>query len=216
MKKAIIFDCWGTLFYDDINPRPLDEFAAKLGRTMKDYSYLKALERNLMLEKCEDIAGAVRNLIRDLGIEKDEKLVKNLTGILENMRKSDKIKPYPKTLETLKMLKDRGFRLGIISNAIYPDFESLDIKYGIKSLFDVIVLSYEEGVIKPDPKIFKIALKRLGSSNSETLMVGDNLKDDVIAAEEQGIDGLLLDNENRYPEFNRRIISIGDIFDYLR
>ena len=216
MKKAIIFDCWGTLFYDDINPRPLDEFAAKLGRTMKDYSYLKALEKNLMLEKSEDIACAVRNLISDLDIETDEKLVKELTGILENMRKSDKIKPYPKTFETLRMLKDRGFKLGIISNAIYPDFESLDIKYDLKSLFDVIVLSYEEGVIKPDPKIFKIALKRLGSGNSETLMVGDNLKDDVIAAEDQGIDGLLLDNENKYPEFNRRIMSISRIFDYLR
>ncbi len=216
MKKAIIFDCWGTLFYDDINPRPLDEFAAKLGRTMKDYSYLTALEKNLMLEKCEDLERAVRNLIRDLDIETDEKLVKELTGILENMRKSDRIKPYPKTLETLKMLKDRGFRLGIISNAIYHDFESLDMKYNLKSLFDVIVLSYEEGVIKPDPKIFKIALKRLGSSNSETLMVGDNLKDDVIAAEKQGIDGLLLDNENRYPESNRRIMSISRIFDYLK
>ncbi|NOQ38677.1 HAD-IA family hydrolase [archaeon] len=216
MKKAIIFDCWGTLFYDDINPRPLDKFAAKLGRTMKDYSYLKALEKNLMLEKCEDIAGAVRNLISDLDIETDEKLVKELTGILENMRKSDKIRPYPKTLETLKILKDKGFRLGIISNAIYPDFESLDMKYGLKSLFDVIVLSYEEGVIKPDPKIFKIALKRLGSGNSETLMVGDNLKDDVIAAEEQGIDSLLLDNENKHPEFDRRITSISRIFDYLR
>ncbi len=216
MKKAIIFDCWGTLFYDDINPRPLDEFAAKLGRTMKDYSYLTALEKNLMLEKCEDLERAVRNLIRDLDIETDEKLVKELTDILENMRKSDKIRPYPKTLETLKMLKDRGFRLGIISNAIYHDFESLDIKYGLKNLFDVTVLSYEEGVIKPDPKIFRIALKRLGSKNSETLMVGDNLKDDVIAAEKQGIDGLLLDNENRYPESNRRITSISRIFDYLK
>ncbi|MCK5372778.1 MAG: HAD-IA family hydrolase [Candidatus Aenigmarchaeota archaeon] len=216
MKKAIIFDCWGTLFYDDINPRPLDEFAAKLGRTMKDYSYLRAFEENLMLEKCEDLERAIRNLMGDLDIEIDEKLVKELTGILENMRKSDKIKSYPKTLETLRMLKDRGFRLGIISNAINHDFESLDMKYDIRNLFDVIVLSYEEGVIKPDPKIFKIALERLGTSNSETLMVGDNLKDDVIAAEEQGIDGLLLDNDNKYPEFNRRIMSISQIFDYLK
>ncbi|GLZ32864.1 hydrolase [Lentzea sp. NBRC 105346] len=77
--------------------------------------------------------------------------------------------PYPDTAETLELLKN--VPTAIVSNMgfdIRPILQAHDMRV------DEVVLSYEEGMIKPDPRIFKIACERLGVNPEETLMVGDS------------------------------------------
>lgn len=79
--------------------------------------------------------------------------------------------PYPDTRATLEHLAD--IPVAVVSNIgwdIRPVFE----RFGLTHLVDEFVLSYEEGVIKPDPKIFTTACERLGVDPRHAVMVGDS------------------------------------------
>lgn len=84
---------------------------------------------------------------------------------------------YDDTVPTLQALQASGIRTCLLSNAGVPIRTVLD-REGLAGLYDEIVLSYEVGCVKPQRRIFEIALERLGMSASEVLMVGDNANDD--------------------------------------
>lgn len=74
---------------------------------------------------------------------------------------------------TLAGLAARGIRIGVLSDVhfdIRPSFAGLPVRS--------FVLSFEHGVVKPDPAIFRIALDELGTGPEETLMVGDRASHD--------------------------------------
>ena len=75
---------------------------------------------------------------------------------------------YPDTMECLRILKKK-YKLGIIANQI-PGAEKRLEEMGIRRYFDVIVSSAEEGVAKPDPRIFNIALIRASCTPEQAVM----------------------------------------------
>jgi HAD superfamily hydrolase (TIGR01509 family) len=78
----------------------------------------------------------------------------------------------------LRRLRERGVRVVLLSNIgtdVRPNLEG----NGISELFDDIVLSYEVGLVKPNPAIFQLALDRLAVPADQALMVGDNARDDA-------------------------------------
>ena len=84
--------------------------------------------------------------------------------------------------ETIAAVKKKGCRVAVASNIhfdIRPMFESA----GLLDAIDTFVLSNEEGVQKPDPAFFQLALNRLGTPAEHTLMVGDNASRDGAAVE---------------------------------
>ncbi len=86
--------------------------------------------------------------------------------------------PYPDTAQVLDGLRARGVRTAVVSNIawdIRPTFHDLG------SGPDEFVLSFEVGVMKPDPRIFRNALERLGITAGETLMIGDSEENDGAA-----------------------------------
>ena len=94
----------------------------------------------------------------------------------------DQWTPYPDTAEVLRRLHEEGYRIGVISNIAFdirPAFERI----GITRYVEVCTLSYLEGVIKPDPKIFLRTCERLGVAPEEALMVGDSEEADGGAAD---------------------------------
>ena len=81
--------------------------------------------------------------------------------------------PYPDTADVLKALSTNGIRTAVVSNIAFdvrPAFEAL----GAAEAVDEFVLSFEVGVMKPDPAIFRIALQRLNVSPADAVMVGDS------------------------------------------
>jgi HAD superfamily hydrolase (TIGR01509 family) len=88
--------------------------------------------------------------------------------------------PYPDTVQVLDGLRADGIPTAVVSNIAW------DIRDAFEAAgtgADEYVLSFEAGVMKPDPRIFEIALERLGVSAAETLMVGDSDENDGAAAE---------------------------------
>ena len=97
------------------------------------------------------------------------------------------------TIRVLDTLRDRGLRLGLISNItllpllIRQDLETL----GLMKYFDATAFSSEMGTRKPDPAIFLQVLERLGVDPGEAVFVGARLHDDVGAAQAVGMRGIL-------------------------
>lgn len=94
-------------------------------------------------------------------------------------------KLYPQSREVLQKLQG-SYRLGIIANQSAGTVERL-VQFGIREYFDVIVSSAEEGVSKPDKRIFELALQRAGCTAAEACMVGDRLDNDITPAAEMGM-----------------------------
>jgi HAD superfamily hydrolase (TIGR01493 family) len=81
--------------------------------------------------------------------------------------------PYPDTAEALRLIKDAGLPVAVVSNIAWDVRDVFD-RHGMTDLVDEFVLSYVEGVVKPDPKIFLSACDRLGVEPEQALMIGDN------------------------------------------
>ncbi len=92
---------------------------------------------------------------------------------------------YPDTIECLENLC-RHYKIGIIANQSLGSKERLEI-FGILKYIDLVVASAEEGVAKPDKRIFEIALERAGCKPEEAAMVGDRLDNDIVPANEMGM-----------------------------
>ena len=119
---------------------------------------------------------------------------------------------FPETVDVLKELKALGLKLGIISNfdtRIYSVLDSL----GIRHFFDAVTISSEAGYSKPAAEIFEVAARGLGVPASAILVVGDSPQDDVEAAIQSGMSGLLLDRTERYDGKGhlRRIASLKEV-----
>jgi putative hydrolase of the HAD superfamily len=98
--------------------------------------------------------------------------------------------PFPNLITTLERLKTCNIRLAIITNG-RGQFQLDNIKaLGIEKYFDTILISEWEGIKKPDPEIFKRALKQLNVSPQQSLFVGDHPENDVKAAQNIGMKGI--------------------------
>lgn len=101
---------------------------------------------------------------------------------------------YRDALPTLQELRQRGFRLGIISNwdeRLRPLLQRL----GLDLYFDSTVVSSEVGCLKPAASIFQRALTDLACSPENLVHVGDNLEADVLGAEAAGCRAFWLQRE---------------------
>jgi len=92
------------------------------------------------------------------------------------------------TIQTLQTLKERDYRLGMISNAgDDADVQMLIDNAGIRSYFDLIITSAGEGIRKPDPHIFRTALDYWSIEPRQAVMVGDTLNADILGANNTGL-----------------------------
>jgi HAD superfamily hydrolase (TIGR01509 family) len=95
----------------------------------------------------------------------------------------------PGALELLRALRARAPRLclGIITNNVVDEqLEKLRV-LELQHLIDVLVISEEVGVTKPDPAIFRTALARARCDAAQAVMVGDSWSSDVLGAQAAGL-----------------------------
>lgn len=90
-------------------------------------------------------------------------------------------RPYPDTEPVLRELRDAGVPVAVVSNIAW-EIRGVFREHGVAELVDEFVLSFVEGVVKPDPKIFTLACQRLGVAPERALMIGDSPENDGGAA----------------------------------
>jgi len=97
------------------------------------------------------------------------------------------LKPRPFTKSTLQKLS-QDYKLGLLSNFTYAPVIYAGLgKLGINGFFNAVLVSEAVGWRKPDPKIFREALKRLCVKAHETIYVGDNPLEDIQGAKNVGM-----------------------------
>lgn len=85
---------------------------------------------------------------------------------------------------------------------------------GIQSYINFMVSSEEAGIEKPNPRIFKKALDKLGLQPNEVIMIGDNFKKDIAGASHLGIKSFWLNHQRQHTPNTDNQFEV--IFDFLQ
>jgi len=119
------------------------------------------------------------------------------------------------TRSALASLRARGLRLVVVSNAngrLHHLFDRIGLLDAVDLLFD----SHHEGVEKPDPRYFEIALQRSGAAPATTIHVGDLYHVDVVGARAAGITPVLFDAADLYPDADcLRVRTLSQLADEI-
>ena len=141
-----------------------------------------------------DIAEVFKELFRRKGIESDMNQIKEVAWRFRQASTSH-LRLYAGTTELLQVLRSKGKKIYLLSNAqslfTMPELQML----GIRDLFDDIVISSDVGYRKPDPEIFGYLLEKHGLSKENCLMIGNDLSADVKGAASAGIDSYYIHSD---------------------
>lgn len=181
MYTTVVFDLDGTLL------NTLDDLACSTNYALVNNGY--------PTRTTEEIRRFVGNGIRKLAIrampeEKadDQDAVNAVFADLTAHYKrhcSDQTGPYPGVLDLLRALKERGIKMGVASNKIHSAVTELNEIY-FEGLIGAAVGVEEGRPAKPDPDMVGRILKELGSTQEETLYVGDS-QVDILTAKNAGL-----------------------------
>ena len=126
----------------------------------------------------------------------------------------------PGAVETLRELKRRGYLLGAVTNGV-SSLQNIKLDTaGIRDLFDVVVVSGDIGIYKPDRRIFDEACRRAGVRNDQALFVGDHPVNDIEGALGAGMPAIRMN----YGDFKNKglgkptvaeIEEIRQVLDYV-
>ena len=130
-------------------------------------------------------------------------------------------KLYTDSEDCLKRLS-RNYEIGIIANQPLGTSERLE-NLGVRKYIDLVIASAEEGVSKPDRRIFEIALERSGCKPENAVMIGDRIDNDIVPAKQLGMKtiwikqgfGSLWTVMDESEKADIEVNNLSDIFNYL-
>jgi putative hydrolase of the HAD superfamily len=212
--RAVIFDLWDTLIDWDVerSRATQDAIAGRLGADPDEFSRLW-LDR-----RAERDTGTLADAFRSVGA--GEQLVPELVELRHESFREVCV-PRPGALETLRELRRRGIKLGMIS-VCSEEVALLWDETPFAGLFDSAVFSCSVGLRKPDPAIYRLALDELGVEPGDAMFVGDGANDELGGAERVGMRAVLIlrpEQDEPYWEEARgwqpRITSIPEVLDLV-
>jgi putative hydrolase of the HAD superfamily len=218
--RAIGFDLWETLITDtpELSKRQLalrlqrmEEALAAHGRadlaSEIERAHREVWKRcqELYWSRDEDITcrRQIEHFLEELGLD-PAAFAEDALAALEHAYAHAAVEILPREVEgasqTLRELKRRGLRVGLISNTGRTPGYALRVileRLQLAEWIDVMVFSNEHGVCKPQPSIFEELRRGLGASPDEMMFIGDNVYVDVYGAQRSGIRGIHFDPPER-------------------
>ena len=173
--KAIIFDAYGTLF--DVNSAAekckykigskWESFSNYWRTTQLEYTWLRSL-----MKRHKDFWK-----ITEDSLDKSMKVFNinpNMKSELLDLYKI--LSPYPEVKETLQLLKEKNYKLSILSNGTPSLLNELGSSNNLK-VFDDIFSAEEVGIFKPDSKVYDIPVKKYKIEKREVAFLSANTWD---------------------------------------
>jgi putative hydrolase of the HAD superfamily len=202
MIRAVLFDLYDTLLY--LHAPLVAETRRQLGmRAGVDLDAWAALWRDnvmdRMLGRLGSLEDEIRTMLRQLGADPSPELVAELAEA-ETAGWTSAVTLYPETVPTLTALRERDFRLGLISNCSAQAGAVLQ-RIGLAERFDAIVLSCDVGVAKPDPAIFEHACRELGIALHESMFVADGAFTELDAARAAGMVAVKIEQDHQSGDY---------------
>jgi HAD superfamily hydrolase (TIGR01549 family) len=196
--RAVLFDLDDTLFdhqycasaalggvrslhprFEEMNSRELEAAHARI---------LETLHADVMTGQLELEVARIerfRRLYEYAGIAADTQLAERTAACYRDAYVTSR-RAIAGAAELLTAVRCRA-KVGIVSNNLLEEQREKLKHCGLDGYCEVLVVSEEAGVAKPDPRIFTIALDRLGCDPGETVMVGDSWSADIVGAIAAGI-----------------------------
>ena len=111
------------------------------------------------------------------------------------------IELYDEVMPCLKKLKNLSIKTAIITDGIpIKQYEKI-LRLNIEDMIDLVVISDEIGIRKPNPKLFSFFLKKFGVNGKETIYVGDNIYKDIVPAKLNNIHSIYIHRGGKYDTF---------------
>lgn len=188
--KAIIFDLWDTLVSS-----VLAESADKIIETLNLSGKEEFWERwgAVSVKPIEKLDKVIMGFCKAAKREGKFNFVKELLKDIKT-----KTKVFDDVILALAFLKEKELKLGLITNTDKPSFLIVAEKLNFDRFFDVIATSFETGLLKPRPGIFSFAINELNLEFKECMIVGDNLREDILVPKKLGMVTVLIDRKNYY------------------
>lgn len=133
----------------------------------------------------------VRRSLADLGM--DSPALAEKIADTYGTRRDLGVLPIPGAIETVRWIREMGCRTALLTNGAAESQRGKVDRFQLAHLFDAILIEGELGYGKPDPRVYRNALEKLGVKPEEATMVGDNLEFDVLAPQELGVSGVWID-----------------------
>lgn len=135
--------------------------------------------------------------------------------IFDRFRQAECWRVYDDVVSTLTELKQRGLRLGIISNF---DSRLTDILRAceLDQFFDSVHISTQIGAAKPDAAIFQAALEHYNIEPHQALHIGDSMREDIEGAQSAGMQALLIMRQSHTPENPSILNTLHQLPNILR
>ncbi len=121
---------------------------------------------------------------------------------------------YSDARTVLPALKERGLKMGVVTNGLQSDVAQILPKIGLQNFFNVVVAIDTLERMKPDVAVFRYALQRLKVPASRTVFVGDEVEADYIGSRKAGLTAYLIDRERKSAQGFNRISSLTDLIEY--
>ena len=174
--KAIVFDAYGTLF--DVNSAA-EKCKGKIGDKWEAFSYfwratqLEYTWLRSLMKRHKDFWQ-----ITEESLDKSMKVFnidKNMKNELLNLYKI--LSPYPEVKEILENLKDKNFKLAILSNGTPALLKGLVKNNNLNDLFDDLFSIEEVKIYKPDSKVYDLPVKKYKVKPEEIVFLSANTWD---------------------------------------
>jgi epoxide hydrolase-like predicted phosphatase len=179
--KAVFFDLGGVIVRTEFQA-PRQQLAEKLGMEYDDLSRIVFEGESGVRAALGEITSADHwaSVIQRL-----KRPASELSRIRDEFFAGDIV---DRTLvEYIRSLRGK-YKTGLISNA-WSDLRDFVVREKFDDVFDKMIISAEVGALKPEPKIFQIALEQIGVSPNEAAFV-DDFKANIVGCEKVGIKGI--------------------------
>jgi putative hydrolase of the HAD superfamily len=217
--RAVVFDLWNTLavWPDELSQDFRRRWSRRIGRSLEEIDAAWYGSGAYELRESGPIAVALRSVCSALDADADiDELVR---WRVELARQA--VVPDQAVVDTLSELRERGLRIGLISNCT-EDVALVWADSAFAAVIDVAILSATAGCMKPDRRIYERACEELGVEPRECLFVGDGANDELRGAGEVGMTPVLLHPEGKDPLWENlrhwdglRITSIPQVLELV-
>lgn len=165
----------------------------------------------ILYERCDVVDRYETGMISSLDFYREAKELLDLSINIETFREAftNIFTPIQETIDTIKELRSKGYRLGLLSNTNEWDHEFGIRSVEVYSLFDAVTVSYQIKAKKPDERIYLDCLKKLELQPEECIFI-DDIEQYVIKARKIGMNGINFTSNTDYKDV---LYSLGiDLF----
>ncbi len=220
MFRAVVFDLWQTLVVvpEETFAGFRVEFSKSLGVPAEKLDEVWGGADFYRRRESGPIAPAISALCETLGVDAD------IDGVVARRidLTRDVLVPVAGAVATLSELRRRGVATGLISNCT----EEVALVWNespFAGLFDAAIFSATAGCMKPDRRIYEMALEELGLDGRDCLFVGDGANDELLGAQRVGMTSVLVHPDGEEPRWaglqewpGLRVTSIPQVLDLVR